>query len=279
VDRVLSSVQEFLVLGAIFAAIAIWQFGLENLQPTERQKRNWRLNLAYFAADILVFLPVIVWMAGGLRNGLGSVPIGLEFQKSLTQTLSPSLVLLLAIAVADFVGYWRHRLMHTRPLWPVHAAHHSDEDLTWFSLVRFHPFNRVISVFFDIALMSLLGFPVWAIVLSNRFRHYYGYFVHASFGWRFGPLRFIFVSPFFHRWHHAQDMDARDKNFATVFSLYDLVFGTFYCPKKSAENLGVDGEDYPASYIGQLFYPLKQWKCQLQSLVRRPAQRGAAPTK
>jgi sterol desaturase/sphingolipid hydroxylase (fatty acid hydroxylase superfamily) len=28
--------------------------------------------------------------------------------------------------------------------------------------------------------------------------------VHANLNWTFGPLRYVLVSPVFHRWHHAR---------------------------------------------------------------------------
>ena len=62
-------------------------------------------------------------------------------------------------AIGDFFSYWRHRLEHTRLLWPAHAIHHSDTDLTWLTIGRFHPIDRVVTCTVDIALLALLGFP------------------------------------------------------------------------------------------------------------------------
>jgi sterol desaturase/sphingolipid hydroxylase (fatty acid hydroxylase superfamily) len=41
-----------------------------------------------------------------------------------------------ALLVADFVGYWSHRLRHGRKLWPFHAIHHSPERLDWLAAAR-----------------------------------------------------------------------------------------------------------------------------------------------
>jgi sterol desaturase/sphingolipid hydroxylase (fatty acid hydroxylase superfamily) len=256
---VAGAVQEFLMLALIFGLITAVFEGMAFLKPSARQKRNWRVNLSYFAFDLLVMMPLLVLVSQGIRGAIlnsSSPASALPF----TPSLAAGFVILLAVMVSDFIGYWRHRLMHIAWLWPIHAAHHSDEDVTWFSLVRFHPLNRLIAVLFDVVILTLLDFPVWAVVFSNRVRHFYGYFVHSDFSWRYGPLKFLFVSPFLHRWHHATDMAARDKNFATVFSIYDVLFGTFYCPAQKAVSLGVDDPDYPTGFVGQTMYPLRLWR-------------------
>ncbi len=255
-DRVAAGMTEFVALSALFGLAAIILRGWKSLKPTDRQLRNWRVNGSYFAFDLLVTTPALVMVADALRTMVSG---GQNGEAQGLPDLPIWAVAALAVILSDFIGYWRHRLMHLAPLWPVHAAHHSDEDLTWFSLIRFHPLNRLVAVCLDAAILSALGLPIWAIIFSNRVRHYYGYLVHSDLGWRFGPLKYIFVSPFLHRWHHATDEAARDTNFATIFSLYDWMFGTFYCPTHRAVQLGVDRPDYPTSFIGQLWHPFAAW--------------------
>jgi len=267
------NVQELILLAFLFSTIALAVRGIRALHPNTRQVRNWRVNLAYFSFDLLIFVPLIALVEPVFRAKIGEVTaINL-------QGLPAWLVPILAVIVSDFVGYWRHRLMHSTALWPVHAAHHSDEDLTWFTLVRFHPLNRLIAVFLDVVILSALGFPLWAVVFSNRVRHYYGYFVHCDLGWRYGPLKTLLVSPFLHRWHHAVAEEARDKNFATIFSLYDVIFGTFYCPLNPAKQLGVSDINYPSGFVGQLNHPIKLAKVALFSFFSDLSAKKAARTK
>jgi sterol desaturase/sphingolipid hydroxylase (fatty acid hydroxylase superfamily) len=51
-------------------------------------------------------------------------------------------------------------------------------------------------------------------------------FNHANVSVRLGPLRYIFVTPNFHHWHHSQDDEAIDKNYAANFAFLDYIFGT-----------------------------------------------------
>jgi hypothetical protein len=82
--------------------------------------------------------------------------------------------------------------------------------------------------------------------------------VHADVNWTFGPLRYVLVSPAFHRWHHSKQPEAIDKNFATVLPLWDVIFGTLYFPKgETPGNFGVH-ENLPENLVGQMIYPFVQ---------------------
>jgi hypothetical protein len=69
-------------------------------------------------------------------------------------------------------------------------------------------------------------------------------------------LKFALVSPAMHRWHHAQDKAAYNTNFATVFSVFDLAFGTFRVPGPCNVALGVP-EVMGKGFVGQLIHPLR----------------------
>ncbi len=169
-------------------------------------------------------------------------------------TLPAAMVIFLGICAGDFVGYWRHRLEHTPLLWPSHAVHHSDTEMTWLALERFHPINRFTTFAVDTTALLLLGLPPYAVVACNLFRHYYGYFIHADLPWTYGPLGKIFVSPAMHRWHHAADVQAFNTNYATVFALFDRIFGTWRMPGPCTAPLGVT-DDMAPTLVGQLAYP------------------------
>ena len=170
------------------------------------------------------------------------------------------LVLLIGVLVSDFVGYWRHRMMHTTMLWPAHAVHHSDRAMTWLSLVRFHPVNRLISVTLGAGALALLGLPPWVAFANGLIRNWYGHFIHADLPWTYGPvIGRIFVSPVLHRWHHSRDIAYAGSNFATVFAFHDLAFGTWRCPSPVVGDLGIDDHGFPVSWAGQIIWPFRVW--------------------
>jgi sterol desaturase/sphingolipid hydroxylase (fatty acid hydroxylase superfamily) len=176
--------------------------------------------------------------------------------------------LLLAIVAGDFIGYWRHRIQHTKWLWPAHAVHHSDTRLNWLSLERMHPVDQFGSAL-DTVLLSALGFPFWALAGNVFVRHYYGYFIHADVPWTFGKANLILNSPAMHRWHHARDVDGSGYNFATVFSMWDRLFGTYHQPGPCTAPLGVR-EGMGKGAVGQLLHPLMVWWGAIRPRPRRP---------
>ncbi len=79
--------------------------------------------------------------------------------------------------------------------------------------------------------------------------------VHANLNWTLGPLKYIFAGPVFHRWHHAREKE-EGVNFAGTFSLWDLIFGTFYMPQNLPESYGIDDKQMPESFGMQVVYPI-----------------------
>ena len=85
------------------------------------------------------------------------------------------------------------------------------------------------------------------------------YYVHSNIDWNHGPFKMLLVSPQFHRWHHAAEEAAWDKNFASIFPFLDKIFGTYYYPG-TAVNTPTGFEGTPGHDIVELlFYPFKEW--------------------
>lgn len=168
--------------------------------------------------------------------------------------------LLLALFVIDFISYWRHRIMHMKWLWPIHAIHHCSKRLNWLSNERFHLFNFFISTLVNtLAVQILLGAEV--ALLSALIRRFYNFFIHANIKVDYGVLGYIFVSPRFHHWHHSSNNIAIDKNYCTFFSCIDWVFGTFYLPKNKEfpTDIGIN-EQVDENFRQQFIYPFSTWK-------------------
>ena len=134
--------------------------------------------------------------------------------------------------------------------------HHSDTHMSWLTLQRFHPFNRVTTAIIDAGLLMSLGFPPYSLVANSLVRHYYGYFIHADLPWNYGVWNKVFVSPVMHQWHHANEPAAYNTNFATVFSVFDRAFGTYRVPSLCNIPLGIS-YNVGGNIWGQLLYPLK----------------------
>ncbi len=164
--------------------------------------------------------------------------------------------LLLATFLVDFVGYWRHRWMHSKFLWPFHTIHHAPKELDWLTNERFHPINNHISYLFSLTTLILFFEDPFVYSLCMPFRRAYGMYIHSNVKISYGFLNFVFATPLFHRWHHS-DTEVYNKNYATFFSGIDWVFGTFYLPKDKNEpkSYGLFGEKLDNHFWSQMIYP------------------------
>jgi sterol desaturase/sphingolipid hydroxylase (fatty acid hydroxylase superfamily) len=162
---------------------------------------------------------------------------------------------LIFLAVTDFALYWSHRLFHTGVWWKYHAVHHAPSQVEWLSAARFHPVNLLFgTIALDVA-MLLAGVSPEVFIVLGPFNTIVSTYVHANLNWTLGPLKYVFVSPVFHRWHHA--VAPRDRNFAGTFPVWDLMFGTFHMPKGQVPQEYGIGSEMPEGLIPQLIYPLK----------------------
>jgi sterol desaturase/sphingolipid hydroxylase (fatty acid hydroxylase superfamily) len=161
--------------------------------------------------------------------------------------------------VADFCGYWSHRVMHVVPwLWRIHRVHHSSEQLDWLASARVHPLETVWTRTISILPLFLLGFSPKLTALLAGFIGLYPIFIHCNLSWGYGWVGYVVASPAFHRWHHSSDSDAIDKNFSGLLPLYDFVFGTAYFPKSGKPAAyGLAGERAPESFTRQLLWPFR----------------------
>jgi len=161
------------------------------------------------------------------------------------------------LLVSDLVLYWIHRGFHRGVLWKYHAVHHASEDLEWTSAARFHPINIIFGTTLVDILMLVAGIKPDVFIFLMAFTTLMSAFVHANLDWTFGPLKYVFVSPVFHRWHHAQLERTADRNFAVNFAFFDVLFGTFHMPEgERPASYGIADDNMPSGLGMQLLYPL-----------------------
>ncbi len=249
--------QLLLFSAALFGLLALLVKGREALDAGRRAAAQVRINLSLYALDALLIAPLVGVLVQGVRGAVSSGHL-FVVPPEFWGTLGTPATFVAAVFLGDFGSYWRHRMEHTRWLWPAHAVHHSDDQMTWLTLSRFHPVNRVTTATIDIGFLALLGLPDWALVANELVRHYYGELIHADLPWTYGTFGRLLVSPAMHRWHHARDVTGAGSNFATVFSVFDQAFGTFHVPGPCTVPVGVTDDMIPTTW-GQLVYPFRSW--------------------
>lgn len=197
----------------------------------------------YFLALLLVVLALPPALAHGWDAPWASWPLMLQ--------------VLLFLLLRDILIFARHWLFHSRFLWPFHAVHHSSPEVNWLSAARFHPLESIIEAFLDVVLMVCFSLDEPALVVASTIVGFNNFFIHSECSFTYGPLRWVLVSPVFHRWHHSVDKAALNKNFAAMFSFLDLLCGTFYMPDgRLPAKTGISGpRQVPETLWGQLTYP------------------------
>lgn len=256
----------FATLLVVFAILSAVLIPLESFSPgvlgQKRLRRGWLLDLFYWfftpligepiakVAVIIALIPLLLLTGAGTFENLlaGHGPLGRQ---------PPGAQVVQMLLLTDFVGYWLHRMFHRARLWRFHAIHHSSVDLDWLSASRVHPVNEMVSKAAQAFIVVALGYSPKLLAGVLPFFTAYAIFQHANVSWDFGPLRKVFASPKFHRWHHTAAEEGMDKNFAGLLPFWDILFGTYYMPDKQPMQFGVPGA-VPNGLIGQLLWPFRR---------------------
>jgi sterol desaturase/sphingolipid hydroxylase (fatty acid hydroxylase superfamily) len=167
------------------------------------------------------------------------------------------LMVLEALVLSDLTSYWAHRSMHKYAfLWRFHAIHHSPKDVRWSTIGRVHPVNELINYAVGLLPCLAVGLPIHAVLANVPIMLWWAAAAHSNFNLTYGPLRWLLVSPRFHRWHHTHSHEGGDNNFANVFALWDWLFRSYYLPAdRKPEVFGLNEDVMPENYLGQLMYP------------------------
>lgn len=240
---------------AVFIPLERW-FALRREQPVFRH--GWRTDLAYFFVSalavqwvtIVTMKPAQVLFAWVLdeqwRVSIGQQPLWLQIMEILL--------------ITDFVQYWAHRAFHRIPfLWRFHAIHHSAERMDWLAGSRLHIVDIVVTRGLSYMPLFALGFADAALLGYGVIVTLQATLIHANVRFKFGPLRYWLVTPQFHHWHHSDQDEALDKNFAVHLPIWDWLFGSYYLPGEQwPASYGVKGEKPPEGFFRQLFWPFKR---------------------
>jgi ornithine lipid hydroxylase len=177
----------------------------------------------------------------------------------------------LCFVIAEFFGYWAHRLRHEIPaLWNFHALHHSPHRLYFLNTARFHPVDIMVGQLFIFPWMVLVNVPAEVIFWNAILFQSIGLLSHCNVRFdNFWIVRMLFNTDEHHRWHHSKVVRESNSNYAPSFILWDILFGTFHSsPDMAAPNrLGVTPE-YPQPLAEQLVYPFSEKLRQRQSAAQ-----------
>jgi sterol desaturase/sphingolipid hydroxylase (fatty acid hydroxylase superfamily) len=138
---------------------------------------------------------------------------------------------LMYLVILDFADYWIHRGQHQiNRWWALHALHHSQRHMTLWSDNRNHLLDDLIRDGLLVLLSLVIGVEPGQFLLLVVASRIMQSLAHTNVRMSFGPLKYLFVSPQFHRRHHAigfgHEGRASGCNFAVLFPVWDVLFRT-----------------------------------------------------
>jgi sterol desaturase/sphingolipid hydroxylase (fatty acid hydroxylase superfamily) len=254
---------QILSFTAFFILQGLAMLVIENLRPVQKidhiKKEFWRdTSYAYFSTFLTA--PLIAFLSVFLAAYLLAPLFPFQIFDADIQALPFWLQVVLGLFIIDLCVYIRHRFMHIN-LWQVHAIHHSPDEINWLTHYRIHPIEQIIAGVINTTALHIVGFGGEGIIYAQMIMTGVDIFNHANIRLRFpSPLCYILASPDYHKWHHAAILQAKDKNFAVVFPIIDLIFNSCYFPSGLPNAVGFINENkssriFPDKFLKQLTYP------------------------
>jgi sterol desaturase/sphingolipid hydroxylase (fatty acid hydroxylase superfamily) len=170
-------------------------------------------------ALVWVTIKTIGWAEGN--------SIGIAYLLPLPATVKP---LLVYVFFDIWMYFWHKANHHIGFLWRFHRAHHSDIEMDTTTALRFHPGELILSTFFRLPVVILLGMSIAQLVFYETLLNLSTLFHHSNLAvpekWD-RILRTVLVTPNMHRVHHSLERFETNSNFTSLLSFWDRLNRTF----------------------------------------------------
>jgi sterol desaturase/sphingolipid hydroxylase (fatty acid hydroxylase superfamily) len=222
----MSEVEFQVIRGAGFVLALGLAASLQRFSPFAAMRESWRVNGLLWAVNALTIGVLCGACACTVARWAEATEFGLNLAAAPLWVAIP-----LSVLALDLVSYGWHRANHVIPfLWRFHQVHHSDAAFTATTALRFHPGEILLSLPLRLSAVAVLGVPVAAIVAFEVVFAFANFVEHGNIRLHLGferNLQRLFVTPALHRRHHSRERRLLDTNFATIFSFWDRLFGSF----------------------------------------------------
>ena len=148
------------------------------------------------------------------------------------------------VLLLDYTLWWWHWLNHESPaLWRFHLVHHVDRDLDTSTAVRFHFGEMLLSVFWRMAQIRLLGVDREALAIWQKLLMISILFHHSNLrlpeSFEKQLVKFV-VTPRMHGIHHSDVAAETNSNWSSLLSVWDRLHGTYRSePRQDDITIGV----------------------------------------
>lgn len=253
------SASDLLFLAGTAAALIALErlLPLHPRQPTLRA--GWLTDILHvFVSGAMIRFGTTMLTIGAAVMAFSLVPASV---RDLVRSQPDFLEFIELLILSDLCFYTAHRIYHAVPfLWRFHAVHHSSERLDWLATYRVHPVDQILNSTMIALPAIIFGFSPVAVAIYHLIYRVHSPLLHSNVKINLGPLRHIIATPQYHHWHHADQPEAYDRNFAGQLSIIDRLFGTYNAAGDNTvpSRYGVSDE-IPKGYLGQLLQPFG-WK-------------------
>ena len=251
-----------------------------HLLPSDMLHSRWtKLDLALFALHwvmrLLVF-PFVLGLTVAVAGIVSWITVGAIGHPGLLKDdiLLRCLFLVLGLLTRDFASFYVHYLQHRVPLfWEFHKVHHAPETLIPPTARRLHPLDELMNIAGEGLLFGsvvgvqagLTGLPAGALLVEAALLYAlcniltFSPLRHSHIDLRLGFFERIVFSPAHHQMHHSVEVAHWDKNFGSIFPVWDRLWGTYLTPvPRQAYRLGLpngESESY-STVLGCYLAPL-----------------------
>lgn len=213
---------------------------LERILPAVRTQRvlsrGFLADFGWFNLDLAFKVAAFPAFAGMLALGYDTITGGFRIHALASMSLPIRVVL--SFLAFDFLHWFHHWVRHKVALfWRFHLIHHSQREMNLFTDFRVHFIEYFVANVIEFIPKLMLGLTPFAIMGTSLVTQWHTRLIHANIRTNFGPLRYLVVSPQYHRVHHSIELEHRDRNFGVHLTIWDRIFGTLH----------PDDQGYPAT--------------------------------
>ena len=210
----------------LLAALSLLQWLLPR-RGDGRIAHRWRTNLGLIAISTVLLRVIFPLSGSAFAVWLQDSGFGLLNQV----TLGTSVEVMAAVLILDLAIYWQHRAFHQFPLlWRAHRVHHSDIAFDASLGLRFHPLEILPSMAYKMVVVAALGAAPIAVLVYEAMLLGFSLMTHGDVA--LSPaadraIRFVFVTPDWHRVHHSVHGAETNSNYGNILSIWDRIFRTY----------------------------------------------------
>jgi sterol desaturase/sphingolipid hydroxylase (fatty acid hydroxylase superfamily) len=232
------------LLAPAILALVVAAMVCERIWPADgrRLARGHLHDAAFAVLHVAAVVPLMTLLSVACGEVVSAHAAFLELPGIMGWPQVPLVVLTLVLMDgANWLAHWSdHRFA---AFWRFHALHHSQQEVSVLTSFRAHPLSHLAGFFVaTLPVVVLLGRGIAPVLVTSYVC--LGTLPHANVRWCFGPLGRVFVSPAYHRLHHAPE-GSLGINLGVVLTIWDVAAGRARFPAKGAPVVSTGLVDRP----------------------------------